>query len=287
MSLCVNGEAIAPERIEQEKERMRPSYEQTFADQPADEREKQLSEWARENIIEAVLFRQAAMKECPEVTDAEIESLLNRGLEQESETGPLHQRISNGDAERQKLRQEAVEQIRTERLLAAIAADVAEPKDKDIRRYYERNLERFTVPEMLRAAHIVKHPEAESDSDRQKQEMDAVLSRIQGGADFAAMASEHSVCPENGGDLGYFARGQMVPAFEEVVFNLEPGRVSGVFATEFGWHIAKVLDRKPAMPCPLDQVRQVVVKELTQQARDKALEQFLDRQRKTAVLEER
>jgi len=287
MAFYVNGESIAPQEIEQEKERMRASYMQAFPEQTADEQEKQLSDWARENVIERVLFRQAAQKECPHVDEAEIDALLSRSLEQEGQNGTLHQRISSGEAEVQKLRQEAAEQIRTERLLSTITAGVAEPKDKDIRRYYERNLERFTVPEMLRAAHIVKHPGPESAPDQQKQEMEEILSQIQGGADFSAVAGQHSACPENGGDLGYFARGQMVPAFEEVVFNMEPGDVSGVFATEFGWHIAKVFDRRPAMPCPLDQVKQVIVKELTGQARDKAVEQFLDQQRKTALLEER
>ena len=287
MALYVNSEAIESQRIEQEKDRMRPSYEQAFADQPAEERERQLSDWARENVIEAVLFRHAAKRESPTVSDADIDAFVGLLLRQEDETGPLHQRLSSGDAERQKVRQEAAEHIRTERLMEKIAAGVAEPKDKDIRRYYERNAERFTVPEMIRAAHIVKHPTAETSSEQQKQALEAVLAQIEAGSDFAQVAGEHSACPDNGGDLGYFARGQMVPAFEEVVFNLKPGQISGVFATEFGWHIAKVLDRRPALPCPLDQVRKLIVQELTQQAREKALERFLDQQREKAVIEER
>jgi parvulin-like peptidyl-prolyl isomerase len=287
MALYVNGEPIESQRIEHEKERMRPSYEQTFADQAAEDRERQLSDWARENVIEAVLFRQSAIRECPTVPDADIDALLDNLLRQENETGPLHQRLSSGDAERQKVRQEAAGQIRSQRLLEKISAEVAEPKEKDIRRCYERNVERFTVPEMIRAAHIVKHPTAETPSEQQREAMEVVLAQLNSGADFATVAGEHSACPENGGDLGFFARGQMVPAFEEVVFNLKPGQVSGIFATEFGWHIAKVVDRRPALPCPLDQVRQLIVQELTKQARDKVLERFLDNEREKAVIEER
>lgn len=287
MSLYVNGQAVDPQQIEQEKERMRPSYIRTFADQPAEQQETQLCEWARENVIESILFRQAAIEKFPTITDTEIDAFLNHILGQEDESGPLHQRLGSGDAERQKLRQEAAEQIRTERLLTMITASVAEPNDKEIRRYYERHLERFTVPEMLRAAHIVKHPTPDMPADMQKHQMDEIMVQLQAGAEFAEMVGKHSACPDSGGDLGYFARGQMVPAFEDVVFGLELGQISGVFATEFGWHIAKVLDRKPSMPCPLEQVRQVIIKELTQQARDKAVEQFLDQQRQKAVVEER
>lgn len=287
MTLYVNGQAVDAERIEEEKERMRPSYEQAFADQPPQAREQQLSEWARENVIESILFAQAAEKQYPEVSDAEIADALNQAMEQENENGPLHQRYSAGDAERQSLRREVAKQIRSGRLLEAIYAEVGEPKEKDIRRYYERNAERFTVPEMIRAAHIVKHPLPDVSADQQKAEMEAILTQLKAGADFTKTAGEHSACADNGGDLGYFARGQMVQSFEDVVFNLTPGQVSGVFATEFGWHIAKVFDKRPAMPCPIDQVQQLIVKELTQQAREKALEHFLDRQRENAVIEER
>lgn len=287
MTLYVNGEQVDPIRIEQEKERMRPDYEKAFADQPPQERETQLSEWARENVIEAVLFHQAADRNSPEITDSAVNSFIDQMLSREEESGPIHQRLSSSQEERQKLRQEIADQIRIEQLIQQIAADVLAPKDKDIRRYYERNVQRFTVPEMVRAAHIVKHPHPDIPSEQQKQEMQDILNRIQCGSDFTQLAKENSACPENGGDLGYFARGQMVPAFEEVVFALKPGQVSDVFATEFGWHIAKVLDRRPAVPCPLDQVRQLIIKELTQQSRDRAVEQFLDREREKAVIEDR
>ena len=287
MILYVNGEAVAQDRIEQEKERMRPSYEQAFADQSDPQRQQRLDEWARENTIEQVLFNQAAKRELPEVPEADIDALISRLLEEENDDGPLHQRLSGGDQERQKVRQEAAEQIRSEKLLEKICGAVAQPTDKDILRYYQKNIERFSVPEMIRAAHIVKHPDSQTSSQQQKQQMDELLVRLRNGEKFATLADEHSACPGSGGDLGYFPRGQMVPSFEEVVFKLQPGQTSEVFSTEFGWHIATVTDRKPSMPCSLEQVRPVIVKELTQQAKDKALEDFLDAERQTAVVQEK
>ena len=66
-------------------------------------------------------------------------------------------------------------------------------------------------------------------------------SKIVGGADFADLAKEHSSCPSgaSGGDLGSFGPGQMVPEFDQAVFNLEPGAISGVVETQFGYHIIK------------------------------------------------
>jgi peptidyl-prolyl cis-trans isomerase C len=71
---------------------------------------------------------------------------------------------------------------------------------------------------------------------------------LQGGADFAETAKEQSndtATAENGGDLGWFAKGQMVQQFEEVAFSLQPGQISQPFQTQYGWHIVKVLETSP------------------------------------------
>ncbi|MHC4988041.1 MAG: peptidylprolyl isomerase [Planctomycetota bacterium] len=117
--------------------------------------------------------------------------------------------------------------------------------------------------------------------------MEQILEQLNGGAAFEELASQNSDCPDNAGDLGFFARGQMVPAFEAVVFNLEPGQYSGIFQSEFGLHIAKVYEKRPSLPCPLEQVREVVVRDLKQQAREKAIENFLDTQKAKSAIEER
>ena len=65
-------------------------------------------------------------------------------------------------------------------------------------------------------------------------------------------------------------------AFEEIVFNLEPGSYSNIFETEFGWHIAKVIEKRPPAPCSLEKVREVIVRDLNREAEEKVLEQFLE-----------
>lgn len=79
-----------------------------------------------------------------------------------------------------------------------------------------------------------------------KQEADLLKSKIDNGESFEALAKQYSKCPsgENGGDLGYFERGQMVPAFEDAAFKLPVGKVSEPIKTQFGWHLIKVYDKK-------------------------------------------
>jgi len=277
MMLYVNGEKIDEEAIQAEVEKLRPDYERVFADKPADERKKQLYEWSRENVIEAVLLRQAARKGQKEILSEAVDRAYEQFVKQ------------NGDknADEEQVKAEIAEQMCVERLVTRITRNVKQPSEKEIRRHYDKNSKRFTIGEMVRASHIVKNHRPDVDGDDMKSQMQQILGRLRNEADFGEMARKHSDCPENGGDLGYFGRGRMVAEFEDVVFAMEPGQISDVFKTEFGYHIAVVTDKKPEMPCPLEDVRELIVRELTAQAKQKALEKFIDREKAKAVIEEK
>ncbi len=134
---------------------------------------------------------------------------------------------------------------------------------------------------------IVKHPKGDSYFDAMRVEMEDILERIKAGKSFEESAGENSDCPENSGSLGSFARGTMVQEFEDVVFNLEPGQSSDVFTTQFGFHIAKVTDKKSSIACELADVKEIIVRELRQELEQKAIDNFIDSERKKAVIEDK
>ena len=277
MTLYVNGEKIDEKHIQAEVEKLRPDYERVFADKPADERQKQLYEWSRENVIEAVLLRQAARKNSKDISPEAV----NKAYEQ------LAKQTGGKSDDEEQVKKEIADRIRLETLLRKITSNAKEPSQKDIRKYYKKHTDRFMIGEMLRASHIVKHHKPGADGEEVKNQMQQILEKLRDGADFDEMARRHSDCPENAGDLGFFPRGGMVQGFEDVVFGMEVGRTSDVFKTEFGYHIAKVTDKKPATPCRLEDVREVIVRELKKQARQKAIEKFIDAQKAKALIEEK
>ncbi|MHC5116282.1 MAG: peptidylprolyl isomerase [Planctomycetota bacterium] len=287
MTLYVNNEPVDQFQIEQEIHRLRPSHEQAFQDYPEQKRQEQLDQWAIENVIEAVLFRQWSRKEVPIITDSTIQAAIDQLLEQEETDGPLHQQLQAGPEQESKLRDQVADQIRHERLMQKITADLPKPGDRVVRRYYQEHIDRYMIPEMVHAAHIVKHPDPNISSEKAEKQIQSIYQELTNGASFEELAPKHSDCPDQGGDLGFFARGKMVPCFEEVAFGIETGTYSEPFETEFGWHIAKVYEKRAAVPCPLDQVRDVIVRDLQQQAREKAVENYLDGLKEKAVIEER
>lgn len=90
----------------------------------------------------------------------------------------------------------------------------------------------------IRASHILVSTDGK-DKEAARQEIDVIHANIAGGADFADLAKSKSDCPSgsNGGDLGHFGRGMMVPEFEQAAFDLEPGALSDVVETDFGYHV--------------------------------------------------
>ena len=287
MTLYVNGEKVDDQAIKDEAEKLRPQYEQVFSEMAADEREKQLADWSRENVIEGVLLRQAAVKD-PGAPPAEaVDKAYAEMIEQAGGKEQFFQQMGLAPDQEDKVKEDIEQRLRLEKLIEKVTSSAGEPSEKDIRKHYEKNKERFTIPEMVRAAHIVKHVKPIDDPEKLKAEMDEIRAQMDENADFAEIAAKHSECPDDGGDLGFFARGQMVPQFDEIVFNMEKGRISDVFQTEFGYHIAKVLEKKPSIPCPIEEVRQVIVKELSEQASQRAIEKFVDAEKEKATIEDK
>jgi peptidyl-prolyl cis-trans isomerase D len=135
---------------------------------------------------------------------------------------------------------------------------------RDIERYYNDNLELFSTPEQVRASHILFKTEGK-DEATVRAAAEKVIEQAKAGADFAELAKKHSEDESNakiGGDLDYFARGRMVPEFDEAAFSAEPGLLPALVKTSYGFHIIKVVDKKAATSRTLDEVKKQISEQL-------------------------
>jgi len=175
------------------------------------------------------------------------------------------------------------------RYLSFTSKDLAtyqQVSDEEIQAYYDAHKADMVQEEQVKARHILVRVNA-SDSDKVKEEAKAkienVLKRAQKGDDFAELAKKFSEGPSapNGGDLGWFGRGAMVPEFETAAFATPKGQVSGLVRTQFGWHIIKIEDKKEAETKSLadakDEIRQTLAEEKASMKVTEMLDQAMDR----------
>ncbi len=145
----------------------------------------------------------------------------------------------------------------------AIRAKVA-VTPADLTRAYNDNIAQFTSPEQVRASHILLKTEGKDDA-AVKARAEEILKQAKGGADFAELAkknSEDDSNAKNGGDLDYFGRGRMVAEFDAVAFTMQPGQLSDVVKTQFGYHIIKLTDKKAGATRPMEEVKQQLTDQL-------------------------
>ncbi len=181
----------------------------------------------------------------------------------------------------EQFRREIEVGILAEQLFDKRTASVKPVSEQDARAFFENNEERFAQPERVKASHIlltVNKDDSDATRAQKKAEAQRILGELKKGADFAETARKFSDCPskQQGGDLGFFERGRMVPDFEKVAFGLKKGQMSGVVETQFGYHIIKAVDRAAASTVPFDEAKQNIMQYLTEQQKQQALTSYFD-----------
>jgi peptidyl-prolyl cis-trans isomerase D len=140
--------------------------------------------------------------------------------------------------------------------LDAMRAKTVVP-EADIERAYNAGIAQYSTPEQVRASHILLKTEGKEEAAVRTQ-AEYLLQQAKSGADFAGLAKKYSQdegSAKNGGDLDFFGRGRMVPEFDSVVFTMEPGQISDLVKTQFGFHIIKLAEKKASTTRPIAEVR--------------------------------
>ncbi len=159
--------------------------------------------------------------------------------------------------------------------------DSTEVSDEDMQKYYDQYPERFNKSEEVRASHILF---AESDKETAL-EIHEKLTETD--ADFAEHAKKHSTCPsgQNGGDLGFFDRGKMVPEFEQAAFATQVGQISDLVQSQFGYHIIKVTDKREGGKFELNEIKDQLKQSMVNSIVNHKIHKFTEELRGTADIQ--
>lgn len=155
---------------------------------------------------------------------------------------------------------------------------------------YEKNKEKLVMPDTIRASHVLARvAEGASDEDKKKarEKVEGVRQRALAGEDFAELAKANSEdgSAANGGDLGYFKKGDMVKPFEDAAFGLEQGGISDVVETQFGYHVIKLVDKKAAHTLTYSEVEKDIERFLTNKQKRDVLDKYIGDIKKNAKIE--
>ena len=206
--------------------------------------------------IQYALLKTADVRSTLQVSEAEVAEFFERT--------PSRYQVPEG------------RQFRLVYVETARVKDTVSVSEQELQRYYDRNREFYRVEERVRASHILlktlgKEPD-EIEAVRKKAEQ--ILDRLRKGEDFANLARQYSddaATTPRGGDLGWIVRGQM-PEVEKTAFSLDPGTLSGVIQTKYGFHIVMVNERQRAHQQTLDEVRNQILPRVTQEKAERAAE---------------
>jgi peptidyl-prolyl cis-trans isomerase C len=233
-----------------------------------------------DQLIDVRLLEQEAKARAIVVADTDVDQRIGQIKQQFKTEEAFTKELAGRKMTMDELKTDLKKEMTVQKTLEAEILPKVNVTQADLEAFYKENPDQFKQQETIRASHILISVDSKA-TDVQKKEAralaDGIQKRAKSGEDFAALAKQYSKdsSAQNGGDLNYFPKGQMVPAFEAAAFALQPNQISEVVETPFGFHIIKLTDRKPESTVPLEQVSDKLSAFLKQRKQQEAASQFV------------
>ena len=270
--LRVDGRELTLEQFRKEFSRSQPP-EQKLSEEERKEMERA--------FLAQVIDRELALSEADRlgitITPEELEAAINE-TRNEYPQGTFESVLLERSTTLKEWSEGLKRNLLMEKIVAQTVYSRVSVSEEEIKAYFEQNLAEYDRPDQVRARQIV----VASEEEGQK-----VLGLLRQGEPFAEVAQQYSMSPdaEDGGDLGFFARGEMPAEFDAVVFKLTPGRLSDLIKSEYGYHVFLVEEKRKAHQLTLDEAREDIRQHLIHNKEASSYHQWLQDLRTQAVLE--
>lgn len=285
----VNGEPIKKAKYKQELDSTYQRFHQSG--QMIDGRMyEQLKQEVRESLIHLILMDQYSQKLSIKVDEALLEETFQKAVDKYPSRKVYRKSLKEAGLTEADLRTRLKRTLAAQQVVKSHIEPGIKVTQEEVRAYYDAHAFEFEHDVLVHAAHIlIKVPPFADDKAREKarQRILAIQAKIKAGEDFATLAKTYSEGPSkvNGGDIGYFGSAQMAPAFETAAFSLHPNEVSDVVTTQFGYHLIKVYDRKPAGKEPFSEAGPKLKARFHKERLDKKLRELVDKLKAEAQIE--
>jgi len=243
----VNGQAIFYSDF---KSRLEPFIEQlniTVQDKEAKEKHlKRLKKEILDAMIEEKVLAEKAREMNIQITESEVEQGIAEIRSRFKTEKEYQEELAKQAMKQSNMRERVKEQLMTIKIInSEVRSKISEPKEKEIKKFYEENEEKMVVGEQVRVKQIFFEVKDASEKGAARKKAGRVLAEVRKSpGDFVTLAEKHSTIPENAGDTGYFGRGEKIPEFEKPCFKLKVGEISDIIGTPLGYHIVKCIGKK-------------------------------------------
>lgn len=286
----VNGQLIPDAAIHFELERLARFYvEHGVSHDQIKAQHQTLMQKAVDQAIGAKLLLDEASKLDLPVTDQEVDDQVAKIVAQVGGQEAFSAALAQQHTSEAGFREQLKRGKRVDKLVEKAVTGVADPTEDEILAHFNDHKDEFSVGERVLAQHILITPDGDTDVSKQeaKSKIESIRERVLSGKEFADEAAAHSMCPsgKEGGSLGWFGRGMMVPEFDQAVFAMKDGEVSGIIETQFGYHIIYKTAHEDAHEADFDDVREKIRDFIRHARRGEAVTAYVEELRSKAKIE--
>lgn len=237
---------------------------------------KEAQKAALDQLIFADLIYQQGLLSPPADLDKQIEFKMAQNKSKFASPAEFEAALKDSDITEKDLTEISRKDIVISNYIETKIVPAITVTDEEIMKFYDENKGQLGEEPQVKASHILIGVDASATPEvkaKTREKAEAIRMEVKGGKDFAAAAKADSTCPskEQGGDLGFFGKGQMVPAFEQAAFALQPGEISDVVETQFGYHIIKLTEKKDAEAPKFEEIKEKIAEFLKGQKTQKAV----------------
>ena len=286
----VNGKAILGRDLEQRIQGELSSIGSPAWKNLREDYRQELTNRHLGSMIANELIYQKAAAAGIKAADAEVQAEFTKLTKTYASDAEMNMALANRGMDRAALNKDLVRGLVVSKFIEEEINKKIVVSPADAQQYYSTHTEEFRHPDLVRTSHILiaVSEGATADQDKMaKQRAEALLARAKKGEDFAKLAKENSMdaSASQGGDIGLAPKGQLAPEYEQAAFSLPVGGISGLVRTQFGYHIIKVTEKKPAGISTLDEVSSQLIDFLKNQKAEAELQKYVSDLRTKAKIE--
>ena len=243
-----------------------------------------------ENLINRELLYQETQRKEIKIDEATINEQVMTLKKRFPSEAEFKSALTKANLSEVAIKNQIARGLAIEQLIGTYVTKKVTVSGQEIKTFYESRPGLFKQPEQVRASHILIKVDPQADEGKRaeaQKKIKEIQQKLQKGEDFATLAKELSEGPSKakGGDLGYFSRGRMVKSFEEAAFALRPNEVSDIVETKFGYHLIKVIEKRPEAITAFKDAKDKLGQYLKQQKVQKEVSIYVDKLKEKAKVE--